>query len=169
MKRCNNCGWYNRNELTKCEKCGEPLGLPLEELESHETEETKVVPSFEPGENGRVYSATMRDTGAVQKTFGGETETRICPKCSYPLVGDDEVCPNCGTKLHGATRKDASHLSRAGKMTIREVPKELTDVEPEPTQDIFKLVSVSDPNYPDVYLSVGDIVTIGSRRFRFEK
>jgi hypothetical protein len=199
MKRCNNCGWYNRNELTKCEKCGEPLGLPLEELAALEEKENAREVQPEPARPARTYSATMRDTGAAMKAIGGEPEARVCPKCSYPLAGDDEICPNCGAKLRGTTRKDAAHAAPAaapapnpynatvrdipgqhraqapkapakmGKETMREIPKELTETEPEPSQEIFKLVSVSDPNYPDVYLSVGDIVTIGSRRFRFEK
>lgn len=197
MKRCNNCGWYNRNELTKCEKCGEPLGMPIEQMESLEAEEPVNEPSPEPARQSRIYSATMRDNGAAMKAIGGEAEARVCPKCSYPLAGDDEDCPNCGAKLRGTTRKDASHAAPAaaanpfnatvrdipaslkaqapkaaaklGKETMRELPKELVETEPEPAQEIFKLVSVSDPNYPDVYLSVGDIVTIGSRRFRFEK
>ena len=200
MKRCNNCGWYNRNELTKCEKCGEPLGLPIEE-EIQAEEESSKAPSPEPARPARNYSATMRDAGAALKAAEGEPGIRVCPKCSYPLAGDDEICPNCGAKLRGTTRKDASHAApvaapaaaqnpfnatvrdfpvshspqvpkahaAVGKETMREIPKALMQEEPEPTREIFKLVSVSDPNYPDIYLSVGDIVTIGNRRFRFEK
>ena len=131
MKRCNNCGWYNRNELTRCEKCGEPLGLPLEELESLAAQENVKESSPEPARPARTYSATMRDTGAAMKALGGEPGARVCPKCSYPLAGDDEICPNCGAKLRVSTRKDATHAVSAAapaaapnpyNATVRDVP-----------------------------------------------
>mgnify|MGYP002624971379 CR=1 FL=1 len=122
MKRCDNCGWYNPDKLSQCEKCGEPLGdytLPEPEEQdpqpageasftpAHPLSETEPKPS-----RNKEYAKTLRyvDPGAP---FASEAEEEAapgtCPKCHYPVIGNPDSCPNCGAVLRRNTRKDASH------------------------------------------------------------
>lgn len=219
MIRCNNCGWFNLNTATSCEKCGEALDLTLVEEpkeELHEPSDTPVPSPASPlaetepklmnktvrlGEDEvaphpkKSYGATVLDAGAVIKEM--EEDVSYCPKCRYPLVSHPEFCPNCGTTLRRDTRKDAvkdmnatiretdggkkvtrpaasSSGGKAGKATIRDIPPELLQdtplsAVPEKKENVYRLVPVAGEDYPIVYMSVGDIVTINGLRFRFEK
>ena len=44
MIRCNNCGWFNLNTATHCEKCGEPLDSSQIEEPQEEPKEEKGMP-----------------------------------------------------------------------------------------------------------------------------
>ena len=128
MIRCNNCGWFNLNTATSCEKCGEALDLTLVEEPKEELHEPSDTPAPSPasplaetepklmnktvrlGEDEvapqpkKGYGATVLDAGAVIKEM--EEDVSYCPKCRYPLVSHPEFCPNCGTTLRRDTRKD---------------------------------------------------------------
>ena len=130
MIRCNNCGWFNLNTATSCEKCGEALDLTLVEEPKEELHEPSDTPAPSPasplaetepklmnktvrlGEDEvapqpkKGYGATVLDAGAVIKEM--EEDVSYCPKCRYPLVSHPEFCPNCGTTLRRDTRKDAA-------------------------------------------------------------
>lgn len=109
MIRCNNCGWYNNDTLTVCEKCGEPLpvnsGSPA--ASSHSAfsktvrlgEEEASTPS-----KPKSYRATTRDISRTLKEEEIEqpqkpADPNLCPKCHYPLYPGAQMCPNCGTQI----------------------------------------------------------------------
>ena len=76
--RCNNCGWDNPVEKSKCEKCNAPLtGSIMDDISVQE------------------YSSS--DGFPPQQTGKG------CPyeDCGYPLKPTDTECPNCGRSVFG--------------------------------------------------------------------
>ena len=119
-----------------------------------------VASSSSPDSQRNPYSATVRDAGAAMATSRDDAPSS-CPKCHYPIAGNPETCPNCGTVLRRSTRKDASHAvapqapansmhstiregspqARAalssrqaasfGKSTIRDIPRNLMPPEPQ--------------------------------------
>ena len=224
MNRCDNCGWYNNDGATTCEKCGEPLSIsapiapdvqPVSEPQAATVppmagKGTKLsfsktvrmdepvaavasvphpIPEPEPPKPN--YRATVMDVSDSVPTAEEEVP-KNCPKCHYPLAGDDVTCPNCGAQLRIRTRKDAVSLaetspasvtslnatvrdfggavapapvaSRGGsKATIRETPKNLE----EEAAALFHLVPID--GSPAIALKEGCIVVIGRRQYRFVK
>jgi len=73
--RCQNCGWDNPQENSKCEKCNVPLSSSIDD--SREQKNTDEV--FEP-----------------RKTEQG------CPECGYPMKPSDKKCPQCGYLINGS-------------------------------------------------------------------
>lgn len=230
MKRCENCGWYNDDHRDKCEKCGSPLGEPLNA--DGQTVHSEPAPGPAPQPKASKYSATIRDTSKVVESMAEETSLS-CPKCGYPLAGMPDYCPNCGARLRRSTLKETQTFDAAPpkesaapkdapaqrpaapafQATIRDIPagnaavannssdkihkgtirdffnhpfgrktaqpeepaqapapkrQAKSAAEPENPQ-VYRLIPVSDSSYPVIYLSEGDIVTIGNRRYKFEK
>jgi len=72
--RCQNCGWDNPQENTKCEKCN----VPLSSSTDNNRERNNSSEAFEP-----------------RKTEQG------CPECGYPMKPSDKKCPQCGFQIGG--------------------------------------------------------------------
>ena len=90
--RCDNCGWNNPEGIEKCQKCNQVLQPVIEQPAF--VPETKVSPM--PA-NDMSYKATTIDAGKFANSNVKEIKTIECPKCSYPLTGGTDICPNCGT------------------------------------------------------------------------
>jgi hypothetical protein len=93
--RCDNCGWNNPEGLEKCQKCNQTLQPAIEQPAF--VPETKVSPL--PA-NDMSYKATTIDAGKFANSNVKENKTIECPKCSYPLATDTDICPNCGTNCN---------------------------------------------------------------------
>lgn len=160
MIRCDNCGWYNPEEATRCEKCSEPLDTAKHEYASEPAPEPVPAPSNPMAQTEpKILKATMKFDQKQLEALAGEEEASTCPKCGYPLSGSPAVCPSCGASIKGSTRKEGTqefaktvtmmqaapepHAAAQaspqdlGKRTIRDIPKELLqDAAPSPVQPI---------------------------------
>jgi RNA polymerase subunit RPABC4/transcription elongation factor Spt4 len=83
--RCNNCGWDNPESRSNCEKCNSAL--------SHYSK-PKRQPAADPSLRKTENQANVENVRYV----GAQTiyDYNACPECSYPLLPDISVCPNCG-------------------------------------------------------------------------
>lgn len=187
MKRCNNCGWFNLDSATHCEKCDEESFDPVEPEESIKSEDP--VESAEiPLPKNPMMSTVAMGTGDVAPTAKRNAmaatvldaaafmETEIsaqCPKCCYPVTGYVEFCPNCGTTIKQNKSQEVQPQQKVQplkldsdlKATVRDIPEELMADD----SDAFKLVPVGRPGDAVITLHVGDVVTIGGETYRFEK
>ena len=77
--RCENCGWDNPNENSKCEKCGAQLGKSTMKETAQQTTQNFSDGGFDP-----------------KKTVKG------CPECGYMVRPGESQCPQCG---HGESVK----------------------------------------------------------------
>ena len=199
MKRCNNCGWFNCDSAERCEKCDdesfEPVVSEVNLAETDQGENSKPVTkspimatvAFGSGEPAsqpvrRSMAATVMDAGAV---LLDEVEVH-CPKCRYPIIGSVDYCPNCGATVKSVnsaqrvpkvTRVEtyeevpkspginANVMSSDLKATVRDVPKTMI----EEDKDVYRLVPVDVLGEAVYEMHLGDIVSIGGRRYRFQK
>lgn len=160
MKRCNNCGWFNLDSATQCEKCEEESFDIIEEspaeesalvVEEHKEEPVVEEPTVEvavpeePKEESRpepmmatiavgAKGVSLPDMGskAKKKNLAAtvmdaraelqlDSEESSCPKCCYPISGDMEYCPNCGTTIRTKKVADSQPI---GKDTVAEEQRE---------------------------------------------
>ncbi len=127
-------------------------------------------------------AATVMDAGAVLRD---EAEVH-CPKCRYPIIGYVDYCPNCGATVKSGNsgqsipkitqievcEEPAPHsglkatvVSSDLKATVRDVPVDLI----ENDEDVYRLVPVDALGEVSYEMHIGDIVSIGGRRYRFQK
>lgn len=127
-------------------------------------------------------AATVMDANAVLRD---EVEVH-CPKCRYPIIGAVDYCPNCGATVKSVnsghqipkvtrieTCEEASKpsgynanaISSDLKATVRDVPVAMIQEE----EDIYRLVPVDVLGEAVYEMHLGDIVSIGGRRYRFQK
>lgn len=160
MKRCDNCGWYNSDARTTCEKCGERLGESIEAERppqasdnpsagfepAHPLAQTEPKPQTEPRQRPARqsrWSATMRVTEGVLDSVKEEPAPGVCPKCHYPVAGNPETCPNCGAPLRRSTRKDASSAVRQEAPAPAPAPAPVQ--QPVQPQNNFGKATIRDP------------------------
>lgn len=82
--RCNNCGFENPANRTRCEKCNAPL------------QGSMIGQSTEPG---YVAETNGNDLNATIKGSQVNAEPWDCPSCGRPLVPGAGGCNFCGYKL----------------------------------------------------------------------
>ena len=139
MKRCNNCGWFNLDSATRCEKCDEESfeaaevyseitesvpGTAAVQKEDFKAVEPAPVVVAEPApapaksmmatvalgagmpamQQRKNLAATVMDASALMTDDAPDAPDTPdtpsqCPKCSYPISGYVEYCPNCGTTI----------------------------------------------------------------------
>ncbi|MBQ8938913.1 MAG: zinc ribbon domain-containing protein [Paludibacteraceae bacterium] len=88
--RCNNCGWENPDNLTRCEKCNSPLSSGASNRPAHQ----------QPVQQN--FSKTVNEAMVFPDSpVGG---ANVCPRCGYPMRPGMMVCPNCH---YGATEAEA--------------------------------------------------------------
>lgn len=112
--RCNNCGWDNAPGSSVCVKCGHPLqsgsshyqdpynGVNVPNYNGGEpTPRPTVLNSQQSEPTPRptriVNSADLQNQAALKESVSQAPKS--CPHCGYPVVGDFNSCPNCGTSL----------------------------------------------------------------------
>ena len=83
--RCTNCGWMNPDDVTKCQKCGQPL------IQANE--------SFRPQQIVRESPSPAMET------------PQNCPNCGYPLVQGTTRCPMCGSDCVVVAEHSVTQLS----------------------------------------------------------
>ena len=115
--RCNNCGWDNAPGSSVCVKCGHPLqtggsqykdpyqGVNVPNYNGGEpTPRPTVLNSQQAEPTPRptriVNSADFQNPAALNATVAQAPKS--CPHCGYPVVGNFNSCPNCGTSLSAA-------------------------------------------------------------------
>lgn len=132
--RCNNCGYDNEPGVSVCIKCGRMLqagsqeGNPYQQGVSQPTRSTEPQPrptvvgaayANEPQPRPTVVGAaytnepqprpTVVNAGAHnQSNTVKDDNQKICPKCSYPVLGGFSTCPQCGSPLGSASHKSAA-------------------------------------------------------------
>ena len=153
MKRCNNCGWYNKDTAVCCEKCDEDSFEPIVEVEdeapvSEPTPTQSLAPDSEPviesvheeipvknvmqetlafGASAPAHKPVRQSLAATvmdtSAVMGTPSETK-CPKCCYPVIGYVEYCPNCGATIK------AGNESTAASETVAKTVAEPRDSKP---------------------------------------
>lgn len=196
MKRCNNCGWFNLDSAVQCEKCGEKSfksaiveGSKVEEQHDVvEDSELKEIKEDKPAENQEVNRSRNSMASTVMVGVGGGLHGDNdfhCPKCRYPIVGDVDYCPNCGTTVR--INAEETHINSLGdepelsvkiqgasvksfdpKATVRDFPEELISVH-KVNDNVFKLVPVDNTGANSIVLELDQIVVLEGRRYRFCK
>lgn len=87
MIRCSNCGWEgNPDGLAKCQKCNQPLPLPLSGNNSYSNE------------NSIIENSDVRKTVVEVAAIKNESKV-FCVGCNQPLHKDALFCHHCGTKV----------------------------------------------------------------------
>lgn len=140
MKRCNNCGWFNFDTVSQCEKCGEESFEPI--VESNEAaseaavveaapqvevkEEPKVEPKVEPEQTAAVSNSFMA-------TVAYGTEKAKPSKVSEPkpkkdlratvVFGSDEVLPEVEEPKPKSNFKSTVAIGSDMPMPVAEEPK----------------------------------------------
>ncbi len=138
MKRCDNCGFGNRDESIRCVKCNHVLA----------TAPTDAKASGTPSDNAPKPTGTQ-----VQKTKAGikvnapawdepaaasSTSPKIsvsCPACSYLMRPGEILCAKCGTNIALFKVAPADHTKVDNTKTVRRVVPE--------AKRGFRLVAVS--------------------------
>lgn len=110
--RCNNCGWENPDNLTRCEKCNTPLG-------GGASYNSSPVSAPQQSFNKTVNEAAVFPDSSPQA--GGR-----CPQCGYPMGPGVSVCPVCH---YGATEVEPQFVPAAPR--VAPAPKQ---VKVSPTQ-----------------------------------
>lgn len=89
--RCRNCGYENRDGISKCEKCN--TSLSGGDFESHVRTGTE-----------REFSKELMKTVNENSYSNNEANEdkpkgNNCPKCNYPIMKNASVCPQCNSSL----------------------------------------------------------------------
>jgi predicted Zn-ribbon and HTH transcriptional regulator len=96
--RCNNCGWENQSENSRCDKCKTPLTPTFNQRGGQDvpSPENNILRKTvrEGFENVNSLKKTIRETDNIEVDKAGEVV--VCENCSYPVRSDDKSCPNCG-------------------------------------------------------------------------
>lgn len=114
--RCRNCGWPNKPSETICVKCGSPLSVNDDDIDSM-NENSVSQPSsslnktvLEEDIFGGVKNTSAQQPNISQSRIKGDKALEQCPKCGYPLRSGVDKCPNCKFQI-GATRPSNSIVS----------------------------------------------------------
>ena len=125
MVRCDNCGWYNEDGATTCQKCGEPLNVPVtpapqepkpEEIPQPETtSQTPPVSAPNKETHPKPFSKTVRMGEPVSAPESAPAPTPApAAKPNYKATVIDAgliqtmveeapmICPKCHYPLSGA-------------------------------------------------------------------
>ncbi len=92
--RCDNCGFENSSEASRCIKCGSPL-------------KASSGPSYSYDNSGFSPNSTVMELGVKghqnAAPIGRGTEPESggvpCPSCGYPLMPSSRRCPQCGAAV----------------------------------------------------------------------
>ena len=92
--RCTNCGWENSEERINCEKCNSPLSTNNRK----EYSMTDIYARRTVNENmaSNIGMATVRY----------DVKNNTCTACGYPVLSNQEECPNCGHTVEAEDRKN---------------------------------------------------------------
>lgn len=171
MKRCINCGWLNPDDAARCEKCCDD-SFELEDQSLEEPVASHQEPEVSSVDSGKkVLSATIIDVSSVID----DNTVSQCPKCRYPIAGYVEYCPNCGATIRNTLASspvynervpDKQHVSSRLdlKATVSEIPEEMMR-----KSEMFILTPIDAQDEAPIEMSVGDIVFINGRHYRFHK
>lgn len=119
--RCRNCGWDNKEENTKCEKCNAPI-VGTSSNASSENRSTQMVaarPVLREGTSQKtsLYNSSIEDVRKTRRegdmeveslltkdtaALHHDTSSTLCPECEYPITGFMNSCPMCGSNLKAA-------------------------------------------------------------------
>ena len=72
--RCNNCGWNNPDNVSRCQKCNQTFVQQNIEIEN-----------------------VIANEVAIQENGGAMQRETVCMRCGYPFSSEMDICPNCGT------------------------------------------------------------------------
>lgn len=97
--RCFNCGWDNNSSSSICVKCGQVLV-------NNSRDENDGLSASSPADNmlKSKETAVFPAGGVLGNRITSIQQITKCPSCSYPVAGNFENCPNCGTLLKKVLR-----------------------------------------------------------------
>ena len=198
MKRCDNCGWFNLDSAVQCEKCGDESFKSAIEEEMKVEEQLDVVEDFELKEieENKISENPIQEVSRLRNSMASTVMMSVdvvphgdddvhCPKCRYPIVGDVDYCPNCGTTVRinvkeehinslnipetelSVKTQDVREKSFDPKATVRDIPEELITGHGV-NESVFKLVPI-DAGVSPIVLELDQIVVLEGRRYRFCK
>ena len=184
MKRCCNCGWFNHDSATCCEKC-EDTSFEIEdeqvdqihEVDDHEVE---VIPeTSKPNKNAfiaatvafsssqmsqpveeRVVAAAVVDADEDVSDVVSSEDSISCPKCCYPVSGDTDYCPNCGATIRKPVPVGAQAESSFGQKTVMcPVQEDLMETVAEDAKgfSVAQTVPIGAGGVPDLKVGSGDL------------
>jgi uncharacterized Zn finger protein (UPF0148 family) len=134
MKRCENCGFGNRDESARCVKCNYLLAVEPPEAKSNGY---PAVPPPKPALGSQVQKtkAGIKVNAPAWDEFALATEKIAvnCPACSYLMRAGEVICAKCGTNIH--TYQAPAPLSEDMSKTVRRVVPEV--------KRGFRLVAIS--------------------------
>lgn len=122
--RCNNCGWENPDNLSKCEKCGNALPdkkpQPNNFAGGTARENMDASPrgtAMESDSRSPLFGKTVCEANVFEEAVSPAPQpspqkgnAERCPQCNYPLRPGVSVCPKCHYVLAspGATEREVT-------------------------------------------------------------
>ena len=123
------------------------------------------------------FSETCPNCGASLKNVLKATVLPTPPATTIKDVTEEETAPKApaaapappfkGTVREGAAPSESRPVRRAPKATVREIPAEL--LSDNQADEVWRLIPVESPDPEILILKPGEIVTIGNRRYKFQK
>ena len=102
MKRCDNCGFGNRDESIRCVKCNHLLATEPTNAKASETSSGNapkpVAPQVQKTKAGIKVNAPAWDEPAATPTPSPKAGVN-CPACSYLMRPGEILCAKCGTNI----------------------------------------------------------------------
>lgn len=100
--RCNNCGWNNPENVTKCQKCNQEL---VQDFSFSDASPEHAVP-VQNSLKQTVIATSSASTQPIKHSLDYIEGDGTCPKCGYPLSVGVHFCPNCGLELNKNSVQD---------------------------------------------------------------
>ena len=138
---CPNCGASLKNAL----KATVLPGAPAATVKDMTAEEA--APQAPAAEPAPAFKGTVRESAAP-----------VAPQPASPFKG---------TVRESASPAEPRPVRRAPKATVREIPAEL--LSDNQAGEVWRLIPVESPDPEILILKPGEIVTIGNRRYKFQK
>lgn len=123
MKRCDNCGFGNRDESVRCVKCNHLLVAEPAEAKANGY---PVPPPPKPAAGSQVQKTKagikVNAPAWDEPTFPTEKIGANCPACSYLMRAGEIICAKCGTNI---TTYQAQPVADDKSKTVRRIVPEV--------------------------------------------
>ena len=117
-KRCKNCGWPNDDNCVKCQKCNAPLDGGSTVPSGARATSYEAAGGHQPASGGESLRKTVSENCFFDTDLSGDqkisptkqdtvnrAEGQECPVCHYQIRQGVSICPNCGTSLADAGKR----------------------------------------------------------------
>jgi len=155
--QCPKCRYPVYGFVDTCPNCGASLKRAMQDApQVSSSVPARTVPELEPVSKNMPAPTVIVDSGHLQ------------PPC--PVDHPSNTLHMKGTVRDNPSVNDAfvKPLPKKGKETIREIPADLVDDIPV-VHEQWRLIPVESPDSETIVMSLGDVIQIGNRKYKFQK